>query len=177
MNRLRIIIAAAVATVAIAAGARDTEVSVSYGAFPATAHLGVYHNHWQGLDGWGAVNATIDHRFADPLWVGLSYTYSSANSQHASEGRYGEVTYHGLMVNVRYEWMRRSQVTLYSHVGVGVMVSYYDPSWRDSFNQTHMAFQMSPVGVQYDFHPNIGIFAEAGYGTQGVIKAGFRVGL
>lgn len=172
----RIIAILTVALWVAAASARDTEVSVSYGVSPAMAHIGMYHHDWEGMGGWGAVNATVDHRFADPLWVGLSYTYSSAESDHASEGRYADVTYHVLMVNVRYEWLRRKAVTLYSHVGVGVIVSYYDPSWRDTFNRTRAAFQLSPVGVQYDVHRNIGLFAEAGYGMQGVAKVGLRVG-
>lgn len=159
-----------------AASARDTEVSVSYGAFPATNHLGVYRGHWSGIDGWGTVNATIDHRFAPDLWIGLNYTYSSAESDHAYHGRYGEITWHGLMANVRYQWYNRGSLILYSHVGIGVLVEYYSPSWEDSYNRTNMAFQLSPLGAQYDLSPHIGIFAEAGFGVQGVIKAGFRIG-
>lgn len=156
--------------------ARDTEVSVSYGAMPAMSSLGAYHNHWDGLDYWGAVNATIDHKFGPGVWIGLSYTYSSADSNHAWDGRYGQVTWHGLMVNVRYEWFTRGPLTLYSHVGVGALVEYYSPSWEDSYNRTNMAFQVSPVGLQADLTRNIGVFAEAGYGVQGIIKAGVRIG-
>ncbi|MCM1292258.1 MAG: hypothetical protein NC111_03660 [Bacteroides sp.] len=156
--------------------ARDTEVSVSYGAMPAMKSLGVYHNHWDGLDNWGAINATIDHKFAPGLWIGLSYTYSSADSDHAWDGRYGKVTWHGLMANVRYEWLHRGPVTMYSHVGIGALVEYYSPSWEDSYNRTNMAFQISPVGLQIDIIPQLGVFAEAGYGVQGIIKAGLRFG-
>lgn len=156
--------------------ARDTEVSVSYGAMPAMQSLGVYHNHWHNLDNWGAINATIDHKFAHGLWIGLSYTFSSADSDTAYDGRYGEVIWHGLMANVRYEWYNRGAVTLYSHIGIGALVEYYDPSWEDSYNRTNMAFQVSPIGLQADLCRNIGVFAEAGYGVQGIIKAGMRIG-
>lgn len=156
--------------------ARDTEVSVSYGAMPAMQSLPIYHNHWHSLDNWGAINASIDHKFAPDLWLGLSYTYSSSSSSHARDDRYGKVTYHGLMANLRYHWFNRGPVSLYSHVGIGALVQYYSPSWEDSYNHTNMAFQVSPVGIQLDAAPNIGAFAEAGYGTQGIIKVGLRIG-
>lgn len=161
----------------MAVSARDTEVSVSYGASPAMSHIPVFHNHWDGMSNcWGAVNATIDHRFADKLWCGLSYTYSSADSDHAWDGRYGKVTWHGLMFNIRYEWKTMPGWRLYSHIGVGALVEYYTPSWEDSFNHTNMAFQVSPIGIEADLTKNIGVFAELGYGMQGVGKAGIRIG-
>lgn len=175
MKKILFIIMCAMLGVA-SATARDTEVSVSYGAMPAMKSLGVYHNHWNDMDCWGAVNATIDHRFAPGLWIGLNYTYSSADSDTALDGRYGKVTWHGLMVNVRYHWLSRGPLTLYSHVGIGALVEYYSPSWEDSYNRTNMAFQVSPLGLQIDFLPNAGVFAEAGYGVQGIIKAGLRIG-
>lgn len=175
MKKIALLIIAVVAGIS-SAMARDTEVSVSYGAMPAMHNLGAYRNHWQDLDGWGSVNATIDHKFAPNLWIGLSYTYSSADSNTAWDGRYGKVTWHGLMANLRYEWYHRSLLTLYSHVGIGALVEYYSPSWEDSYNRTNMAFQVSPVGAQIDFIPQAGIFAEAGYGVQGIIKVGLRIG-
>lgn len=161
---------------AIGVTARDTELSASYGAMPAMKSLGVYHNHWHDLDCWGSANFTIDHKFAPGLWIGLGYTYSSADSDHALEGRYGKVTWHGLMVNVRYEWLHRGPLTMYTHVGIGALVQYYSPSWEDSYNRTNMAFQLSPIGLQVDIVPQFGLFAEAGYGVQGIVKAGLRLG-
>lgn len=175
MKKIFVLLVTAVIGI-MSASARDTEISASYGAMPAMKSLGVYSNHWNNLDYWGAVNFTIDHKFAPGLWIGLGYTYSSADSDNAVDGRYGKVYWHGLMANVRYEWYNRSILTLYSHVGVGALVEYYSPSWEDSYNHTNMAFQVSPVGVQVDFLPQAGMFAEAGYGVQGIIKVGLRVG-
>lgn len=175
MKKLITVILIAFAAVATSQ-ARETEVSVSYGAMPAMQSLGVYHNHWHNLDYWGAMNFTIDHRFAPNLWIGLAYTYSSADSNTALDGRYGKAYFHGLTANVRYEWYSRGPIRLYSHVGVGALVEYYSPSWEDSFNRTNVAFQVSPVGVEANLAPNVGFFAEAGYGVQGIIKAGVRIG-
>lgn len=175
MKRLALLVLAALVSAA-AVSARDTEVSVSYGAMPAMKYIGSYHGHWHGVDSWGAVNATIDHQFVPNLWMGLGYTYSSGDSNRASHGRYGQVTWHGLTVNMRYEWLHRGPVVMYSHLGLGVLVEYYSPSWQDSYNRTQMAFQVSPLGLQYDLAGAVGAFIEAGYGVQGIIKAGLRVG-
>ncbi|MCM1348575.1 MAG: porin family protein [Firmicutes bacterium] len=174
----RIILCAVMAMIGAAAlQARETEVSVSYGGLPAMSHISAYHNNWHGMgDCWGTVNATIDHKFGPRVWCGLSYTYSTADSYHAWDGRYGKVTWHGLMANVRYEWLERGSWRLYSHAGLGALVEYYSPSWEDSFNHTHMAFQVSPIGIEADLGRYVGVFAEVGYGIQGIGKVGLRIG-
>lgn len=178
MNLPKTLLSAAcmLALASISANARDTEVSVSYGAVPAMAHIDAYNAGWNDITPWGSASFTIDHRFASPLWLGLSYTFSSASGDHVSARGAGDITWHGLMVNARYEWARRGPVTLYSHAAVGVLVTYYSPSWRDSYNTNRFAFQANPIGAQVDPIPSVGIFAEAGYGIQGIIKAGIRVG-
>lgn len=157
---------------------RTTEVSVSYGALPAMSQIPYYHDRWDGLgQTWGTVNFTIDHRFTPALWLGMSYTYSSDSSKQLNpHGKSGDIAWHGLMVNARYEWMQRGALTLYSHAGVGVLISYYSPDNRDSWNRTGCAFQINPIGVQWDFAHAAGVFAEAGYGVQGIAKVGVRVG-
>lgn len=159
-----------------AAQARDTEVSVGYGAIPAMAHVKAYRGGWNDITPWGSFSFTIDHRFAERLWIGLDYTVSSASSDHVSPLGNGDVTWHALMVNARMEWLRRGRLTAYSHAGIGVIINYFSPSWRDSYNSTRFAFQASPIGVQWDVVPAVGVFAEAGYGIQGIVKAGVRVG-
>lgn len=176
MKRIALILAIISSASIAALAQRSTEVSFSYGAMPAMKNIAAYNDHWHNLSCWGSVNATIDHSFAPGLWIGLGYTYSSASSDTASRGRYGKVVWHGLMANVRYEWFHRGPVILYSHAGVGALVQYYSPSWQDSYNRTALAFQASPLGMQLDFSRHAGAFAEVGYGVQGIIKAGIRVG-
>lgn len=172
---LVIILALLSATAGVAA--RDTEVSLSYGVAPAMSHLSAFNGHWNGMSNcWGTVNATIDHRFAENLWIGLNYTFSTAGSDHAVADRYGKLTWHGLMCNIRYEWYTAPRWRLYSHIGVGVLVEYFDPSWEDSYNRTNWAFQASPIGIEGDLCRNVALFAEFGYGMQGVGKAGIRIG-
>lgn len=156
---------------------RTTEVSVSYGAVPAMYHIKAMADHWDGLqDKWGTVSVTIDHKFADRLWAGLSYTFSTASAEHATAKRPGDLTWHALMLNGRYEWYKNGALTLYSHAAIGVLVIYCSPEVRESYNVEHMAFQASPICVQYDLGAHAAIFAEGGYGSEGVVNAGLRIG-
>lgn len=158
--------------------ARDTEISVGYGAESAMEHIPAYSNHWNGMNhSWGTFSFTIDHRFAPKLWIGMGYTISSASADNVWHGYGGDVTWHGLLVNTRYEWLSRGSLTLYSHLGIGVLIAYMSPQWEPGYNSTRIAFQASPIGAQYDVTPHLGLFAEAGYGIQGVVKVGVRVGL
>lgn len=156
--------------------ARDTDISISYGAIPSMNNLGVYRNHWNDINSWGALNIGFDHQFAPNLHIGLTYTYSSASSNNAYQSRYGKITWHGILASLRYSWLQRGIVKLYSHVGIGALVEYYSPSWIDSYNRTNMAFQVSPIGAEINLAPWASVFAEAGYGVQGIIQAGLRVG-
>lgn len=160
------------------ASARDTEISVGYGAESAMEHIPAYSNHWNGMNhSWGTFSFTIDHRFAPKLWIGMGYTISSSSADNAWQQYGGDVTWHGLLVNARYEWYSRGGLTLYSHLGVGVLIAYMSPQWEPGYNSTRFGFQVSPVGVQYDVTPHLGLFAEAGYGIQGVAKVGVRLGI
>lgn len=80
------------------------------------------------------------------------------------------------MTNVRYHWCNRGPVSLYSHAGVGVLVEYFSPSWEESYNRTTFAFQVSPLGIEFNILPGMGLFGEVGYGVQGIAKVGFRLG-
>ncbi|MCH5347322.1 MAG: outer membrane beta-barrel protein [Muribaculaceae bacterium] len=184
MKKILILAALFTAAVATHAAPRGTEIGVSYGAFPAMQSIGAYNGNWDGINPWGAVNITIDHTFAPRLKLGLSYTLSSASTANATTltpaGRAtaagGDITWHALMVNARYDWLSRPRWRMYSTAAAGVLVSYYSPGWRDSYNNTRLGFQVSPVGFEVDLAPAVGLFAEAGYGVQGILQAGLRIG-
>ena len=154
-----------------------TEVSVSYGGAPAMRWMKVYSDHWNKVSPWGAVAVSLDHRFASRLWLGMSYSISSSSTNDASEGRKGDVTWHSLMVHGRYIYTATGRWQLYGSAGVGVIISYMQPSWQPTYNRTHFAFQAVPLGAQFRVLGNFDIFAEAGYGVQGVVRAGVRVDL
>ncbi|MCM1110643.1 MAG: porin family protein [Clostridium sp.] len=152
-----------------------TEVCISYDALPAMRFISGYRNGWNHMDPWGGVTVSLDHRFAPGLWLGLSYNISSASTNDASEGRDGAITWHSLMVHSRYEYWRSGRWRLYGVVGIGVIISYMQPSWADTYNRTQFAFQVTPVGCSYRVLENLDLFADAGFGVQGILRAGFRI--
>lgn len=173
----KLVTAFVAAAFALAAWAEcpDTEVCVSYGALPAMRFVPAYYNHWNRMNPWGAVAVSVDHRFADRLWLGLSYTISSASAKDVSQGREGSIAWHSLMVHSRYEYWRRGAWSAYCSLGVGVLIAYMQPEWEPTYNRTMFAFQASPVGVAWQALPNLDFFGEAGFGVQGIVRAGVRV--
>ncbi len=153
----------------------STELGVSYGGLPAMRWLEGYSGHWQGINPWGVVAISIDHRFAPRIWAGMSYTISSASSGNASDGREGSVVWHSLMVHGRYTYGWSGRWSFYGGGGLGVIISYMQPSWAPTYNRTHFAFQATPVAAQFRILDNFDVFAEAGFGVQGILRGGLRV--
>lgn len=181
MNRLfKRLLAAGVAVASLlawplAATADNTEVSISYGVLPAVRYLSDYHDHWANMNPWGDVVLSIDHSFAPKLWCGLSYTISSASSAKANLLRQGSIVWHSLLFHSRYHYVERGPWAFYGAAGVGVLIAYMQPGWKKPYNRTFFAFQLSPVGVGYRLLSNFELFAEAGFGVQGIVKGGVRV--
>lgn len=157
---------------------RATEFSVFYGAFPASNFIATYRDHYDLKNSWGTVGFSFDHSMTDRWIVGVSYNFST------SPGLYGvsgddehdlDATWHTLLANVRYVYLRTGRVSFYGHAAVGVTVGYLSPEWRDSYNITRFAFQVSPIGVQYGLGRRFACFAEAGLGMQGIVQAGLRL--
>ena len=79
------------------------------------------------------------------------------------------------MMNGRYHYYRNSIVTLYAKLGLGVEFSYMQPRERDNYTKAYCAFQIVPVGAQVDLNRNWAMFAEAGFGAQGLFQFGFKL--
>ena len=181
------IIAATVVAAAMSIGANDatesievnpggaTELSVSYGGVPAMRWIDAYRGGWNGLQPWGVVVVSLDHRFGSRIWGGLSYTISSASADHVTDKGSGSVTWHSLMLHGRYIYGWSGRWTFYGSLGLGILVSYLQPSWAPTHTSTHLAFQATPIGAQLHLLDNFDIFAEAGFGVQGLARAGVRV--
>ena len=73
--------------------------------------------------------------------------------------------------------MRSNIFTLYGHLGLGVIVSYMQPYGGDSYNCTYFGMQISPIGVRADVSRNVALYGELGYGVQGLLQVGVRIGL
>lgn len=169
----KIIIAAAlgIATV-FASSAQKAEVTLSYGAY-TQMDASDMHDGWHKVNNaWGAMNAGFNFRVAPKIWVGPSYTLSSSSTKGGPES--SSIAYHAVMLNGRYHYYSNSIISLYAKVGLGVEFSYMQPYGQDNYTKSYCAFQIVPVGAVFDINRNFGLFAEAGFGTQGLFQFGVK---
>lgn len=158
---------------------RATELSVSYGAFPATNYMATYRNHYDLSNAWGTVNVELARRLADRWIIGLSYGFSSSPGLRGADhlDRDVDATWHNMMANFRFTYLYTNGWVFYGHAAVGITLGYFSPSWEESYNNTRFAWQCSPIGIEYDFNRYFGLYFEAGMGNQGIVQLGFRLGL
>lgn len=157
------------------------EISLNYGFYSHNEALGEWINigpfglAQRDLEYTGSIGIEYLYYPINQIGVGATclyeYGHASANVhevEHSSHHHY--IT---LMPTAKFYWFNTSRVGMYSRVGVGAtyVVGKYngmpDNDWR-------FAFQASAVSVEAG--TNIfRAFVELGYGTQGVLLAGFRV--
>lgn len=160
---------AAVASAAFAANAQ-TELSLSYGAYTQMDCMDMTDGA-KANTAWGAVNAGVNFRVGNNFWLGPSYTFSSASFKHAD----GNAYYHVIMLNGRYNYYRRGDLTMYAKAGIGVDIthrSFNDGDYTD--NKAYCAFQLTPIGAAYSLSRQVDMFAELGFGAQGLLQVGFK---
>ncbi|MDE6487540.1 MAG: porin family protein [Muribaculaceae bacterium] len=160
---------------AVGAGAQRTELTIGYGGY-TQMDASDCHDGWHGVkNAWGALTAGLNFRLTDRLWVGPSYTFSSTNTKGGPERSH--IAYHVLLANGRYDYYRNGIFSLYGHLGLGVIVSYMQPYGGDSYNNTYFGVQLSPIGARAAVSRNVSLYGELGYGAQGLLQVGVRIGL
>lgn len=168
----KILLALAIlAGVAVSASAQSPEIQIGYGGYTQMDATDM-HDGGKINTAWGAVTAGINFRVAPKLTIGPSYTFSSSSYKHSDVNIY----YHVIMLNGRYEYYRNSIVKLYGHLGIGADISHiaYDGLKE---NKGYFAFQVSPLGAQVDLNRSVAMFGELGFGAQGLLQVGLRIGL
>lgn len=170
MKKLFLALAAAVG-VAAAASASSPEIQIGYGGYTQMDATDM-HNGGAINNAWGALNVGINFRIAPKVWVGPSYTFSSSSFK----GNGPNIYYHVFMLNLRYEYWRNSIVTLYAHAGLGADISHIAQNGFKE-NKGYFAFQATPLGAQVDLTKSIAMFGELGFGAQGLVQVGVRIGL
>ena len=154
------------------ANAQKAEVTLSYGAYTQMDAMNM-HDGWEGVNtAWGALNAGVNFKVADKIWIGPSYTFSSTTTEGGP--KHSSIAYHAVMFNGRYHFYSNSIVSLYAKLGLGVEFSYMQP--RHSYNNTtaYCAFQIVHIVAQVDLNLNFALFAEAGFGAQGLFQFGAK---
>lgn len=161
------------ATAFCGAYAQKTEITASYGAYTQMDATDM-HDGWHHVNNaWGALNLGVNFRVTPKIWVGPSYTFSSTTTKGGPH--HSNIAYHAVMLNGRYHYYRNSIVTLYAKLGLGVEFSYMQPHDGDNYTKSYCAFQIVPVGAQVDLNRSWAMFAEAGFGAQGLFQFGFKL--
>ena len=125
---------------------------------------------------------TLDYGYWVNEWlsVGASATYMAGLCNLFDSHTHERVmTVHddniSIMPLVRMAWYRRGIVQLYSSIGIGVGVNLWERFFdgRELMHDVYCAFDLKPLGVAVG-RKCFG-FVEIGYGSRGVINAGFGV--
>ena len=166
------------------------EISIVYGqatvpqfayvmgeVFGAMFSLG--HASFENPHMFGAAGVEYVHYVND--WLGFGGTvmcdYMSATT--VSVDKDGNKTPNGqfklgclsTMPLVKFAWLNREHVGLYSKVAVGA--GYFFANGGDAKDNFSVALQLTPVGVDFGGEQFRG-FVEAGVGMQGIVSGGVR---
>lgn len=169
-----VLIFAALIGFAVSASAQ-VSVYASYGGY---TQMDACNNHdgWDKVHtAWGALNTGVDFKVARGVKIGPSYTFSSTETDGGSNASH--IAYHAVLFNVKVDYYRSGLWTLYGHGGLGVVISHMQPKWSDTYNKTYFAGQISPLGVRASLTNKFDLFAEAGFGAQGIVQLGFNINL
>lgn len=156
----------------VGVAAQKAEITASYGAYTQMDATDMKDGWHHVNTAWGALNLGANFRVTRNIWVGPSYTFSSTTTKGGPE--HSSIAYHAIMMNGRYHYYRNSIVTLYAKLGLGVEISHMQPRHDDSYNKAYCAFQIVPVGAQVDINRAWAMYAEAGFGAQGLFQFGFK---
>ena len=168
------------------------ELSVSYGIIPASQLLDNFTitatdlytgGHYQSNNSkcWGALSIGYSYKLAKNIRLGLTYSFSQINEDIVlgSSSALGAKndTYNVLMPNVKFYWLKKNIITLYSRVGAGVVFAKSEQEFDNNQqaskteNKTIFAWQASPLWIEIG-RSKIVALAEAGIGYMGSVQIG-----
>lgn len=162
----------AVAGIGLGASAASPEIQIGYGGYTQMDATNMHETVGKVKNAWGALTAGVNFKVAPRFWVGPSYTFSSTKTKHSDVNVY----YHVIMLNARYEYWSNSIVTMYAHAALGADITHIGHP-DGSSNRGYFAFQASPIGVQAGVGGKVSLFGELGFGAQGLVNVGVRIGL
>ena len=140
----------------------------------------------------GTINIGYLFHVSDPLAIGISYSYNTVKRDVVlgSSIQLAELknTCHTVMFTGKYPLVRLNQFSFYSRAGIGLMsvkkgkMTLFEPSSEglDSSSTTMendkcIAWQVMPIGVEWNFAKHLALFAEGGAGSTGCGMAGMKI--
>lgn len=190
MRLMRIITLAVAAMIASAAGVQAQqfvphhEVSLSVGTTPVSDYFTTY-DYYPGPDyvpmsykgpryTCGVWTAAYGYNFSKWLYVGggvswyseFSSVYSNVDNSKQRKDSYSLVS---VMPTVRFSWLNRKWVRMYSTIGFGLSIETERHEMK--YTTRYVGSKFTPVGIMVgrSFYG----FAELSIGTQGFAIAGF----
>jgi hypothetical protein len=133
-----------------------------HGYTSATVWLTHNFDYGYWINEWCSVGGTV-------TWtMGRRSMYRYTNHTKIDTDR---VDYIGFMPTVRFAWVRRGIVQVYSSVSLGAGLEIRDNIYDKNIYEAFCAFDIKPLGLSVG--RRFFGFIEAGYGTRGIINAGF----
>ncbi len=145
--------------------------------------------------GFGPAHLKYEYFVSDKISVGISAgivssrigyaeEYTNANNQLVTGETGFETMSVGALAKVNWYWVRQDKVMMYSGLGAGY--NYFNISWFsddpdfDELNELSLTlppigFEATLIGAKFMFSPNLGAFAEIGYGKS-IMQAGLCIG-
>ncbi|NDW12908.1 hypothetical protein D0T50_08380 [Bacteroides sp. 214] len=140
----------------------------------------------------GTINIGYLFHLSDPFAIGVTYSYSTIKRDVVlgSSPVLAEIENkcHTIMLTGKYEWLHLKKFSFYSRVGIGFMLlkkgdmTLADLPYPDRYlpsatmeNDRCVAWQVMPLGVEWNFTKSLALFAEGGVGSAGCGMAGVKV--
>ncbi|MEG2319375.1 MAG: hypothetical protein RSC07_02795 [Mucinivorans sp.] len=136
--------------------------------------------HATNLSNSGAVNFAIGIDVSPLIEIGIPFTWSRSYGyfDDISTNFRSADTYHddwlSLTPNVKFNWFRHKNLTLYSRVGIGFSLvnRIHDYDNHNPTASVAFAWQLSPIGIEYG--NTVCIYAEGGFGQLGTAVVGVK---
>lgn len=130
--------------------------------------------------GIGAYGVTYLHNLSKHIAVGATGVYEYM-SQKDGDGKKTSESFVTIMPTARAYWFRSKMFGMYSRLAAGVSLSMYEDYKDGSTTEVEdksealLAFHVSPVSFEVGSSRFSG-FVELGYGYQGFVNAGVKLG-
>ena len=174
------------------------EFSIGYGVMPVSEWAGAFTNAVDYPDDFKSLNrsnsshygaVSLDYNFRlnkrIGLGVGVIYAYSKKDVTFNYNNIFVENecnNFLSIMPKVKLNWIEKEKFTLYTTVGVGLCIDFYNAvhtgsapglTERKCNTDFMLAYQFSPIGIEVG--KKTAFFMEAGIGNAGSAIAGVRV--
>ena len=132
----------------------------------------------------GTISAQYMHNLNKTLGIGITASFEGLSAKKTDAMKEDlSNNYINIMPTARAYWFRKSMFGMYSRAAAGVTVNSFDylntqdgKTNKDSKTEVGFAWQVSPVGIEIGNNQVSG-FLEGGFGYQGMVIAGVRLGL